>query len=81
MNFLKEKIKKYQEKKLLEAKDKLKFYTQNKTKLENQLKSLGQEDSSEIQKKIETNQEFIVIWNKNIESINKQLEKLGARRV
>ena len=78
MNFLKDKVKKYQEKKLLEAKEKLKFHTLTKTRLEKQLELTHNEDSEEIKKEIEKQQEFIVIWKKNVDSINKQIKKLNS---
>ena len=78
MNFLKDKVKKYQEKKLLEAKEKLKFYTMNKTRLEKQLELSNDKDHEEIKKEIEKQQEFVVIWKKNVESINKQIKKLNS---
>lgn len=78
MNFLKDKVKKYQEKKLLEAKEKLKFYTLAKTRLENQLELSNDEDHEEIKKEIEKQQEFVTIWKKNVESITKQIKKLNS---
>ena len=78
MNFLKDKVKKYQEKKLLEAKEKLKFHTLAKTRLENQLELSNDEDHEEIKKEIEKQQEFVTIWKKNVESITKQIKKLNS---
>lgn len=78
MNFLKDKVKKYQEKKLLEAKEKLKFYIESKTRLEKQLELSNDEDHEEIKKEIEKQQKFIAIWKKNLESINKQIKKLNS---
>ena len=78
MNFLKDKVKKYQEKKLLEAKEKLKFYTEAKTRLEKQLELTNNEDFEKIKKEIKKQQDLIVIWKKNLESINKQIKKLNS---
>ena len=78
MNFLKEKVQKYQEKKLLEAKKKLKFHTEIKNQLERRLKTIDDEKSNEVKKKIEKQDEFIEIWKKNIDSINKQIKKLKS---
>lgn len=75
MNFLKDKVQKYQEKKLLEAKEKLRFHTETKNQLEKQLKTVDVVDSYEIKKKIKKHKEFIEIWDKNVDSINKQLKK------
>lgn len=78
MNFLKDKVKKYQEKKLLEAKEKLKFYTQAKTRLEKQLELTDDKEFEEIKMEIEKQEKFIVIWKNNVESINKQIKKLNS---
>ena len=78
MNFLKEKVQKYQEKKLLEKKKKLKFHTEIKNQLERRLKTIDDEKSNEVKKKIEKQDEFIEIWKKNIDSINKQIKKLKS---
>ena len=78
MNFLKDRVKKYQEKKLVEAKEKLKIYTTAKNQLENKLKTANENESLEIKKNIEKQKEFIKIWNINIETINKQIKKLNS---
>lgn len=78
MNFLKEKVKKYQEKKLSEAKQKLDYYTDLKNHLEKQLQNSNEEESFGIKEKIKKQKEFIEIWSKNIASINKELKKLKS---
>ncbi|MBS3925695.1 MAG: hypothetical protein KGZ34_03255 [Nitrosarchaeum sp.] len=77
MNFLKEKIQKYNEKKLKDALKKMKFYTDAKKQLEIQLTiATDYESKIEIKEKIEHHNEFINIWKKNIDVINKQSKKL-----
>jgi len=76
LNFLKDKVKKYQEKKLVESKEKLKFYTDYKTQLEKQLKSVKDEEITGIKKQIEKQDTFIKIWKNNIELITKQMKKI-----
>ena len=78
MNFLKEKVKKYQEKKLSEAKQKLDYYPDLKNHLEKQLQNSNEEESFGIKEKIKKQKEFIEIWSKNIASINKELKKLKS---
>lgn len=78
MNFLKNKVKKYQEKKLVEAKQKLEYYKDLKKDFEKQLKNSSQEESIEIQENIVKQNEFIDIWTKNINVINKELQKLKS---
>lgn len=76
MNFFKDKVRKYHEKKLLEAEQKVKFHTDIKGNLEKELKKYA--DSAEIKKEIQKQEEFIKIWQKNMNSIKTQLKKLGA---
>ncbi len=78
MNFLKDKVRKYQEKKLEEANQKLKYHSEIKNKLEKQLKSEENDQFSEIKKNIEKQKELIKIWEKNIETIKKQIKKLKS---
>lgn len=78
MNFLKEKVQKYQEKKLIEAKEKLKFHSEIKNQLERGLKTVDGEQSKEVKKKIEKQKELIEIWKKNVDSVTKQLKKLKS---
>jgi len=78
VNFLKNKVKKYQEKKLVEAKQKLEYYKDLKKDFEKQLKNSSQEESIEIQENIVKQNEFIDIWTKNINVINKELQKLKS---
>ena len=78
MNFLKDKVKKFQEKKLDEAKQKLESYKQTKKTLENLLCDSTDIDSEEIKEKIRKQNEFIEIWTKNIEKIKKEIQKLKS---
>jgi len=78
LNFLKDKVKKYQEKKLLESKEKLKFYTNYKTHFEKQLKLAKDEEITGIKKQIEKQDAFIKIWKNNITSITKQMKKIDC---
>lgn len=75
MNFLKEKVRKYQEKKLIESKEKIKLHTEIKNRLEGELKS-NTGNENELKKEIEKQDKFIKIWEKNVDSINKQMKKL-----
>ena len=78
MNFLKEKVQKYHEKKLRDAKEKLRLHTEIKNQLERRLKTIESEQSNDVKKKIEKQTEFIEIWKNNIDSINKQIKKLKS---
>ena len=78
MNFLKEKVRKYQEKKLKEAYQNLKSHTEIKNQLEKNLKSSNRDDYQTIKKGIEKQENFIQIWEKNIKEIKKQIQKLNS---
>jgi len=78
MNFFRDKVKKYQEKKLAEAKQKLEYYKESKKNLEKLLNNSTHKEKEEIQEKIVKQGEFIEIWTKNIESIKKELKKLKS---
>lgn len=60
----------------MESKEKLKFYTDYKTQLEKQLKSVKDEEITGIKKQIEKQDTFIKIWKNNIELITKQMKKI-----
>lgn len=76
MNFLKDKVRKYQEKKLLEAQDKIKFHTKIKNHLEKDLKKYNGGNISNLKTEIKKQDEFIKIWEKNVNSIKNQIKKL-----
>lgn len=77
LNFLKEKVRKYQEKKLEESKEKIRFHTETKKRLENELIS-DSASASKLKKEIEKQDKLIKIWEKNVDSINKQIKKLDS---
>ncbi len=78
LNFLKEKIQKYHEKKLKDALQKLQLYQDRKKHLETILKTTDNESKIDIEEEIGKQNEFIGIWGKNIEKINEQLKKLQS---
>ena len=75
LNFLTDKVRKYQEKKLNDAIQKLKIHQKLKKRLESELKTTNDESNS-IKNEIEKQNENIIIWEKNIIKIREQLEKL-----
>ena len=78
MDFLKKRVKQYQEKKLAEALSKIKFHLDMKKNLEQQIqKSNGNIDViTTIKKEISSHDEMIDIWRKNTEKIKKELAKI-----
>ena len=76
MNFLKEKVRKYQEKKLVEAQEKVKIHTEIKKNLKNKL-NFDEGNIDYLKKEIEKQDEFLKIWETNVASIKQQIKKLG----
>lgn len=74
---IKNKIRKYHKKKLYDALAELKFHKNVKNRLESELISASNDESKlEITRSIAKQNNIICIWEKNIEKINKQLEKI-----
>jgi septal ring factor EnvC (AmiA/AmiB activator) len=76
MNFFTDKVIKFNEKKLNDAIQKLKFHQEIKKHLETTLKSID-DKSDHIKKEIIKQNDIIDIWEKNIIKIKEQLEKLS----
>ncbi|MGH1521937.1 MAG: hypothetical protein ACRBB2_06165 [Nitrosopumilus sp.] len=75
MDFLKKRIKKYQEKKLEESMSKIKFHTDMKKQLENKKKEdLSNYES--IEKEILFHKKMLAIWTENVEKIKKEMNKI-----
>ncbi len=75
MNFLTNQVRKYYEKKLTEATQKLKFHQKTKKHLKTEQKTTD-DKSDGIGKEITIQNELIAIWEKNIIKIKEQIEKL-----
>jgi len=76
LKFLKEKIQKYNEKKLVDALKEMKFHLDKKKQFESQLKIAENDESKlKIKERIDNQNKNIAIWKRNIEIINKQLKK------
>ena len=76
LNFLTEKVRKYQEKKLNDALQKLKIHQEIKTRLNTELKTSNEKSKGSIEKEIIIQNESIEIWGKNIVKIKEQIAKL-----
>ncbi len=75
MNFFTDKVIKYNEKKLNDAIQELKFHQKIKNRLETELKSID-DKSDNLKKEIFKENEIINLWEKNIIKIKEQIEKL-----
>ena len=74
LDFLKKRVKQYQEKKLEEALSKMKFHLNEKRQLEEQLTNSESED--DIHRKISFHNKMSNIWKNNATKIKKELKKL-----
>lgn len=75
MNFFTDKVIKYNEKKLKEAIQELKFHQKLKKQLETELKSIDDKSDHSKEEIIKEN-DIINIWEMNIIKIKEQIEKL-----
>lgn len=76
MDFLKKRVKQYQEKKLDEALTKIKFHSDMRKQLTKQVQIDVDTEISNIRQEISFHDEMISIWKKNAEKIKKELKKI-----
>lgn len=74
MDFLKKRVRQYQEKKLTDALSKVKFHLDMKKQLEKQ--SDASENSKAIDKEITYHDKMITIWKNNAEKIKNEMKKI-----
>ena len=72
MDFFKNKIKKFQEKKLDEILFKIQFHESTKKKLEEEMKKIGAKDEK-LEKNISYHSQMVVIWRGNEKKLRKQI--------
>ena len=78
MDFLKKRVKQYQEKKLDEALSKIKFHIDMKKTLEQKIKKNDNGiELASIKKEISSHDDMIHIWKKNVDKIKKELAKIN----
>ena len=78
LEFLKKKVKQYQEKKLDDALSKIKFHTDMEKKLKSTINCNSDLKSNDVQKEISFHREMILIWTKNAQKIKKELQKIDS---
>ena len=78
LDFLKKKVKQYQEKKLDDALSKIKLHTDMEKKLKNTISCSPNVRSTDLQKEISFHREMILIWTKNAQKIKKELQKIDS---
>ena len=76
MEFIKKKVRQFQEKKLDEILDKIQFHEHVKNQLERKITGTMNPEADEIKKEISFNKKMIEIWKRNEEKIRKQMSDM-----
>ena len=79
MDFIKKKIRQFQEKKLDEILDKIEFHQHMKNKLERKHVGTINPETVKIREEISFNEKMIEIWQRNEEKIRKQMSDTDNR--
>ena len=76
MDFIKKKVRQFQEKKLEEILDKIQFHEHVKNQLERKIIGTMNPEADEIKKEISSNKKMIKIWKRNEEKIRRQMKDM-----
>ena len=77
LDFIKKRVKQFQEKKLNEILSKIQFHQYMKNQLEQKLESVTNNDkTSKIQEEIKFNDKMIKIWQRNEEKLRRQMSEM-----
>ena len=76
LNFLTDKIRKYHDKKLNDALQKIKFHQEIEKRLKIELKTSNENSKNSLEKEIAKQNESIEIWKKNVTKIKEEIAKL-----
>ena len=76
MDFIKKRVRKFQEKKLNEIISKIQFHKYLKNQLEQKLESATDDKISKILEEIESNDKMIKIWQKNEDKLRMQMNDM-----
>ncbi|MDH3394582.1 MAG: hypothetical protein OEL52_00345 [Nitrosopumilus sp.] len=78
MDFIKKRVRQFQEKKLNEIISKIQFHQYMKNQLKQKLEDVPNNDkTSKIQEEIEFNDKMIEIWQRNEEKLRRQMSEMG----
>ncbi len=77
MDFIKKRVRKFQEKKLNEILSKIQFHKYLKNQLEQKLESATDDKISKILEEIESNDKMIKIWQKNEDKLRMQMNDMA----
>jgi len=76
MEFLKKRVRQYQEKKLNEILSKIKFHQDKKNQLEQKLEGMTSNEIAKIREEISFNKKMIEIWQRNEEKLRRQMSEI-----
>lgn len=78
LDFIKKRVRQFQEKKLNEIISKIQFHQYMKNQLKQKLEDVPNNDkTSKIQEEIEFNDKMIEIWQRNEEKLRRQMSEMG----
>ena len=76
MDFIKKKVRQFQEKKLDEILDKIRFHEYMKNKLEKRIIATINSETDKIREEISFNKKMIEIWQRNEDKLRKQMSEM-----
>ena len=76
MEFLKKRVRRYQEKKLNEILSNIQFHQYKKNQLEQKLEEMPYDETTKIRDEISFNKKMIEIWQRNEQKLRKQMSDL-----
>lgn len=76
MEFFKKRVRNFQEKKLNEILDKIKFHTYMKNQLEKKIDGMEFDKTTKIREEIAFNEKMIEVWQRNEEKLRRQMSEM-----
>ena len=76
MDFIKKRVRQFQEKKLNEILSKIQFHQYMKNQLEQKLECVANAEIHKIQEEIKFNDKMIGIWQKNEKKLRRQMSEM-----
>jgi len=76
LEFLKKRVRQYQEKKLNEILSNIQFHQDKKNQLEQKLEGMNYNEISKIQEEISFNEKMVEIWQRNEQKLRRQMNDL-----
>jgi len=76
LEFFKKRVRNFQEKKLNEILDKIKFHTYMKNQLEKKIDDAEFDETTKIREEISFNEKMLDIWQRNEEKLRRQMSEM-----